>query len=402
MNSIEPRLKAFVDGVNVAKLAEAVKAGDIAQARHLLEARPDLAGMDMAGNDEHRALHYAVLRRDAAMVRLLMEAGADARKGIFPHRDATSALAIARDREYSDIVAVIEEEERLRSRKMSCPNATVSPVPDQIKAAISRGDNATAIRLIEADASLIHACDRHGGTPLHVAAEETNAEMVAWLLNRRAGVRKRDADGLTALDRAALAADPRNDSAKLFRPVAKLLLEHGAGSDHPWRGRAGGCRAHSRPGRCRSRRVASDRPERRAAQPCVNHGHIETVRLLLELGADVDERVMLHELDEPTVSWGTPLWYAARVGQRDIVDFLGATGTPKCFNCPSQHASPPQISRSERARPNWQNSMAMNWPQLVKPSACRSAFCSWTALSKSPRESSFNTCEKMLHTLFIG
>jgi len=58
-----------------------------------------------------------VLRRDAEMVRLLMEAGADARKGIFPHRDATSALCLARDREYDDIVAVIEEEERLRGKR---------------------------------------------------------------------------------------------------------------------------------------------------------------------------------------------------------------------------------------------------------------------------------------------
>ncbi len=93
----------------------------------------------MSESNEHRALHYAVLRRDSAMVRLLMEAGADARKGIYPHRDATSALAIAQEREYGDIVAVIEEEERLRRQEMSCPNATISPVQDQISAAIREG-----------------------------------------------------------------------------------------------------------------------------------------------------------------------------------------------------------------------------------------------------------------------
>ncbi len=95
-----PKLKAFVDGANVAKLADAVRAGDAAHVRVLLHARPELVNMDMAENDEHRALHYAVLGRDAAMVKLLMEAGADAHKGIFPHRDATSALAMARDRGY--------------------------------------------------------------------------------------------------------------------------------------------------------------------------------------------------------------------------------------------------------------------------------------------------------------
>src|ERR1035441_7233950 len=31
-------------------------------------------------------------------------------------------------------------------------------------------------------------------------------------------------------------------------------------------------------------------------------------------------------------------------------------------------------------------------------SPCRSALCSFTAFSNSPRENSFNTCEKMLHT----
>jgi len=116
-----PKLKAFVDGVNVARFADAVRAGDIPQVRSMLASRPELIAMDLAGNDEHRGLHYAVLRRDPAMVRLLMEAGADARKGIFPHRDATSALAIARDRQYSDIVAVIEGEERHRREDMSCP-----------------------------------------------------------------------------------------------------------------------------------------------------------------------------------------------------------------------------------------------------------------------------------------
>jgi len=87
-----PKLKAFVDGANIARFVEAVKRGDIAQVRSMLASRPELISMDMAHNDEHRALHYAVLARNAAMVRLLMEAGADARKGIFPHRDATTAL----------------------------------------------------------------------------------------------------------------------------------------------------------------------------------------------------------------------------------------------------------------------------------------------------------------------
>ena len=122
-----PKLKAFVDGANIARFAEAVQGGDVAQVRVMLASRPELVAMDRAENDEHRGLHYAVLRRDAAMARILMEAGADARKGIWPHRDATSAWTIAQERQYDDIVAVIEEEERHRREEMSCSNATGSP-----------------------------------------------------------------------------------------------------------------------------------------------------------------------------------------------------------------------------------------------------------------------------------
>jgi ankyrin repeat protein len=316
------KLKAFVDGVNVAKLADAVKAGDMAQTRVLLHARPELVHMDMSGGNEHRILHYAVLRRDTAMVRLLMEAGADARKGIWPHRDATSAFAIARDREYHEIVAVIEEEERLRREEMSCPNATVSPVQDQINSAIAQGDNALAIRLLETDLTLIQACDRHGRTPLHIAAEEMNEEMVEWLLNRRAPVRKPDVHGLTALDRAALAADPRDESVKQFPALAKRLLEGGA--ELTIRGAV----ALENAQRVRELVTANPSVLRQVERNgglltlAVNHQQIEMIRLLLDLGVDVDERVLLEELEEPTLSWGMPLWSAAQAGNREITQLL--------------------------------------------------------------------------------
>jgi ankyrin repeat protein len=318
-----PKLKAFVDGANVARLAEAVQAGDAAQVRALLHARPELVSMDMSANDEHRALHYAVLRGDAAMVKLLMEAGADARKGIFPHRDATSALTIAKDRGLRDIVTAIEDEERQRRADLSCPNATVSPVQDEINRAIRKGENAEAIRLLQTDGSLIQACDRDGGTPLHVAAEEANEEMAAWLLSKRADARKQDVHGLTPLDRAALAADPRNGHAKKYPVIAKLLLGHGADltiraavalADAP--------RVHEliRENPALLRELTS--PNGGLLTLAVNHGQLEIVRLLLDLGADVDERIIFSELEEPTPSWGMPLWYAALAGQRDIVELL--------------------------------------------------------------------------------
>jgi ankyrin repeat protein len=316
------RLKAFVDGVNIKRFADAVQAGDQAQVRALLAARPELIDMDMSGGDERRALHFAVLRRDVPMVRLLMEAGADARKGVYPHRDATSALAIARDRGYDEIVAVIEEEERLRREEMSCPNATISPVQERISAAILRGDVAGTILLLDADKSLIHACDRHGGTPLHIAAQAANHELVAWLLNRRANINKRDVAGLTPLDRAVLAARPDNNVAQRFPMIARQLLERGATLT---------IRAAVALGDIQQLQelLAEDPGSLREIGPrggllsiAVNHRQIDAAQLLLDLGADVDERVMLDELEEPTVSWGGPLWLAALAGDLEMTKLL--------------------------------------------------------------------------------
>ena len=58
-----PKLKAFVDGVTVRRLVEAVRNGDLAAVRSMVTARPELVHLDVAENDEHRALHHAVLRR---------------------------------------------------------------------------------------------------------------------------------------------------------------------------------------------------------------------------------------------------------------------------------------------------------------------------------------------------
>jgi ankyrin repeat protein len=127
--------------------------------------------------------------------------------------------------------------------------------------------------------------------------------MVEWLLQRRAKVNKRDIQERTPLDRAALAV------ADSFQQIAKLLLSYGAELTV--------CGA-----------VALNEVERVVlAGPgllslSVKHGHIEMVRRLLELGADVDERTLLEQLEQPVVSWGLPLWSAASDNQYEIAEVL--------------------------------------------------------------------------------
>ena len=66
---------------------------------------------------EIRALHIAVMKRDVEMTRLLLEAGADTRDGIWPNRDATGPLTIAEERGYDEIVAMMIAQEEKRGAR---------------------------------------------------------------------------------------------------------------------------------------------------------------------------------------------------------------------------------------------------------------------------------------------
>ena len=139
-------------------------------------------------------------------------------------------------------------------------------------------------------------------------------ELIRWLLEKRANVRKKDPRDLTPLDHAALGANPQNKCAERFPQVAALLLEHGA----PMTVRA----AVALGDLPRVRQFIADEPEslRRIwgngglLTLAVNHHQLAMAELLLDLGADVDERILLEELEEPTESWGMPLWHAAWTG----------------------------------------------------------------------------------------
>jgi ankyrin repeat protein len=156
-----PRLKAYVDGVTVAGLADAVRAGDIGKVRAMLAARPELAHMDMAEHNEHRALHYAVLDRNPEMVRVLMEHGADPFKGIWPHRDATGALTIATDRGYDEIVAIINEALQRRSAEEAAqrPNRA-GDVPNVV--GTNANHEATVAAIANGDADWLRARHAEG------------------------------------------------------------------------------------------------------------------------------------------------------------------------------------------------------------------------------------------------
>ena len=117
------------------RLIDAVRGRDVAGVRRILAERPELAGMALSYGDERQPIHFAVIARSPEIVRLLMRHGASARRGIHPHRDATSAWAMARDRGYDDVLAAMEEE----TQPQPAP-AQRAEEEDPARDAVARGD----------------------------------------------------------------------------------------------------------------------------------------------------------------------------------------------------------------------------------------------------------------------
>lgn len=162
------------------RLVEAVQCGHLAEVQSILEARPELADRSLSYGNEHRPLHFAVYRRDAAMVRLLMRHGASARKGIHPYRAATTAWMLASDRGFAEIVSVIEEEER--AAPAAEPTAeTPKDEPDPLRAAAARGEVAW-LRQRHAEAPLTNPIRWRDGGLLTVAVRQNQPEALSFLL----------------------------------------------------------------------------------------------------------------------------------------------------------------------------------------------------------------------------
>jgi ankyrin repeat protein len=327
--------------VNAATFVEAVSTGNVASVRRLAGARPELVHLEAPGFTG-LPLHIAVLNRDVSMARVLMELGADARQGIWPHRNATTAHTIARERGYDDVVTVIEQGEEARRRASSLPGVTIDSKTDQINRAILRDRCDEAIKILESDLSLVGACNvaqpingidcrrlAQGTTPLHVAAWKHNTQMVAWLLDRGAPVDAVDGHGQTPLDTAAAVAgwsahgrdfsfleNSHLDPSRFFETV-RLLRERGAELTSRAAvaiGDAEAVRRMHREGRLKNEELLSI---------AVKVNRIDMVTLLLDLGLDPNEPA--EEIDGGIVA-GAPLWFASMCGRYDIAELLIARG----------------------------------------------------------------------------
>jgi ankyrin repeat protein len=312
-----PKLKAYVDGLVVGRLATAVRANDLDGVRAILSGRSELVNTVEAWNYEFTALHYAVMSRLTEMVRLLMEYGADPHAGISPHNDATSALTMARERGYDEIVSVIHEQEKRRDPRR--PSVYELPMP--LQQALKARHEDRAIALLEGHPDLIHfQVPGSGLTLLHVASTRLLPRTVAWLLDRGADVNARAANGSTPLDVVGLACET-GERAAAMRSVVHLL-----------RGRGSALTARSAVILGDAEFLRARLAEGGLAAPQDDHGWLlrlavdcdrpEMLKLLLDAGFDPDARVRVESVDEVAFTCGMPLYQCARRGKHVMAEML--------------------------------------------------------------------------------
>jgi ankyrin repeat protein len=221
------------DGVTVAALADAVRAGDIAEVRRMLQSRPELADTAMSYGDEHRPIHFAVMNRSPEMVRLLMQHGASAREGIDPHRPATTAWMLAKDRGYDEIVAIIEDEEHRPGLPEEEPPEEEKQPPEEIRGdeefrdAVAQG-NAEWLRARHAAGTLSNPIRWSGGGLLTVAVEHNLPDILKLLLDYGFDPNERVSMGPGDWVAYSQGYPLWTCAAQGKRELAEILLAHGA------------------------------------------------------------------------------------------------------------------------------------------------------------------------------
>lgn len=347
-----PALENHVAGADFAARISAAESGDASAVQRLAAARADPLN-EYLSEVCNSGLKRAVQHRNEELTGVLIQLGANARAGVWPHREASSAYAIAVDREYSEIVATIEREEENRRARRSQDGTPSTTAVEALRHAIADGRTADAIAFMEADPLLIGAPDLYGVTPLHLAAWKHDPALVGWLLDHGASPAARALrdtpvrnygmaaqpveSGKTPLDFAAIVAgrapegrdgifyfmeNARIDPAR-FHETARLLLEKGAELTSRAAVALGDREAVLR--LHRAGRLSNEIHIVRGGllSIAVRVNRIDMVATLLDLGLDPDEAI---PTGEGYPGWGMPLWTASMCGRHEIAELLLARG----------------------------------------------------------------------------
>lgn len=204
-------------------LVEAVRAGDAQSVRSMLRQKADV---NRPSADGTTPLHYAVQREDLAMVELLITSGADVKA---VNRYGVPPLGVAAVSGHAGIMS------RLLDAGAD-PNAGLSLDETPIMTAARTG-RVDAIKTLLAHGAQVNARDTRGQTPLMWAAARNNADAVRLLIEGGADLKVRTNNkptGRAAQMTVFLSPQPTGFTALLFAVRAgsldtvKALLDAGA------------------------------------------------------------------------------------------------------------------------------------------------------------------------------
>jgi ankyrin repeat protein len=324
------------------KVISASAEGDIEALRRLLAVDPRKRSCE--GYFYTPPIHFAVREGHVEIVKLLLDAGADAE---WNGHYGLSLIEMARERGHEGVATLLEKARDSHGRTAQSPTRE----DHEIHRAASAGDLPRVRALLDADPSLIHRGDRAGGTPLHRAVVGRSRKVVELLLDRGADIHAIHGVGLGAgagfgaqdtqsIDLAIWGGFGRRPRPPLRRVVlgvlkywlwyrykpkrtrpcdegmARLLIRRGAQYDLTIAAALGDI-AQVRsmldhdPASIRQIRPNSRRPLLTA----IEFEHEDIARLLLERGADPT-------WPELNADRGGSLWEAARVGNLPLVKLL--------------------------------------------------------------------------------
>jgi len=188
----------------------AVKVGDVNGVKKFLGAGADVNPRDKDGDDQ-TPLHWACRKGHSAIVRLLLDHGADmnARNGL---HNTPLDLACETDG-HLDIARMLIEAGADVDAKNSAANGKTP-----LHAACWHG-HSDIVRLLIEVAADVNARNLNGNTPLHMACQRGHMDIVHSLLDAGADVNAKGFGNNTPLHRACWVN---------HAGIAKLLLDHGA------------------------------------------------------------------------------------------------------------------------------------------------------------------------------
>ncbi|MGI8785162.1 MAG: ankyrin repeat domain-containing protein [Acidobacteriota bacterium] len=297
---------------NAARMVSACKSGDLQAVQELLTIDRKLAAASNDAAGRFQPLHYAVRAGHTEIVKLLLEAGADAAPFDHMLRNhlGTTTLEIARVRGFTQIVALIESALADRYR---------APLADQQAAkTIQQGDLAEIEALVRANPAAVQAVDDDGNTALHRAVQRSEgpSPLIDYLVEQGAKIDAVNALGFRPVDLALWRNHEGSSPANPRPDLVRYLAGKGAAYDMNLASALGDiAQVHAMLAGSPELVHHAGANKRRPLSCAAAFNHIEVVRVLLERGADPNAQ-------EEEVVERYPIYLAARNNNLEMVKLL--------------------------------------------------------------------------------